>query len=377
MNRRTRQWLVATAFGLSAVLNASPPVSATTKYPTAMPISATNQEIHDQAVNAVLRGRYIEALQGFDDVLKKEPSNASAYYNRGNVRYFRRDFLLALQDYSAALKYRPGFAAATMNRGIVLSILDRLDEALTDLDTAAELDPSNPDVFFNRAVVYVKRGAMEKALADYDRLVQLDGLNPDLDATRLRLNALLTRIDELGLVGRERNRSIIKEMDHARSVEQLLDFTDRTCIRLGDDSHGLSTLALASGWSRITDDKLRELSTPAIKLTSGWTLTNRLGSVAVVQTQSAKASSRQSCSITARLGDAHWFEDFATLFSSRFQAPRLVISELENRRESQQVVIRDDQARVEVTLIQTIDSKMLTVRTVHDKKQDIDPPNFP
>ena len=200
MNRKSRQWLVATAFGLSAVLNASPPASATTKYPTAMPISATNREVHDRAVNAVLRGRYNEALQGFDDVLKNEPSNASAYYNRGNVRYFRRELLLALQDYTAALKYRPGFAAATMNRGIVLSILDRLDEALTDLDTAAELDPSNPDVFFNRAVVYVKRGAMEKALADYDRLVQLDGSNPDLNAARLRLNALLTRIDELGLV---------------------------------------------------------------------------------------------------------------------------------------------------------------------------------
>lgn len=375
MNARSKNWLAA-AVGLWA-LSVPALAPGATNFPAALPVDDTTEQIHDRAAEAVLHGRLFEALQGFNAVLKLQPFNALAYYNRGNVRYLRREFELAVQDFALALKYRPGFAAAAMNRGVAFSNLNRLDEALADLDKAAELDPSNPDVFFNRAVVQIKRGAMEKAIADYDKIVQLDGSNPDLKATRFRLKALLTRIEELGVVGRERNLRIIAEMDHARKIEQLLDFIDRTCIRLGDDSPGLSALAQADGWTEVSEKELAEVSTPSIKLTGGWTVTHRLGSVAVVQSKSVRNPDLLSCSITARLGDPHWFEDFATLFTSRFQSPRLVIRELENRRVSQLVVVRDDQARVEVTVMQTTDTKVFTVRTVHGKEQGADPPRPP
>lgn len=375
MNAQSKNWLAA-AVGLW-VLSVPVLAAAATNFPAALPVDDTTEQIHDRAAEAVMHGRLFEALQGFNSVLQLQPSNALAYYNRGNVRYLRREFELAVQDYTLALKYRPGFAPAAMNRGVAFSNLNRLGEALTDLDNAAELDPSNPDVFFNRAVVHVKRGAMEKALTDYDKIVQLDGSNPDLAATRFRLKALLTRIDELGVVGRERNQRIVAEMDHARKVEQLLDFLDRTCIRLGDDGPGLSALAQADGWSEVPDKELAEVSTPLVKLTEGWTVTSRLGSMAVVQSRSVRDPGLRYCSITARLGDPHWFEDFATLFTSRFQSPRLVIRDLEERRISQQVVIRDDKARVEVMFSHRTDTRVFTVRTAHGKEQDVDPPNPP
>ena len=373
MNAQSNNWLAA-AVGLWAV---SMPVlaAAATNFPAALPVDDSTEQLHDRAADALRYGRLFEALQGFNAVLKLQPFNALAYYNRGNIRYLRREFELALQDYTAALKYRPGFAAASMNRGIAFSNLERLDEALADLDRASELDPSNSDVFFNRAIVHVKRGAMDKALADYDKIVQLDGSNPDLEATRFRLKSLLTRIDELGVVGRERNRHIIAEMDHARSIEQLLDFLDRTCIRLGDSRAGLSAVAQADGWSEVSDKELAEVSTPLVKLTEGWKVISRLGSMAVVQSRSVRDPGLLYCSITARLGDPHWFEDFATLFTSRFRSPRLVIREHEDRRISQQVVIRDDKARVEVMFSQRTDTRVFTVRTAHGKEQGVDPPN--
>ncbi|WP_334151717.1 tetratricopeptide repeat protein [Hyphomicrobium sp.] len=373
MNRTSTRWLTA---ALSVwVFGASFTARAATNFPAALTVDDSTQLVHDRAAEALLRGRLSEALRGFNEVLKLQPFNATAYYNRGNIRYLRREFELALQDYTAALKYRPGFAAAAMNRGIAFSNLERLDEALADLDRASELDPSNSDVFFNRAIVHVKRGAMDKALADYDKIVQLDGSNPDLEATRFRLKSLLSRIDELGVVGRERNRHIVAEMDHARSIEQLLDFLDRTCIRLGDDRPGLSAVAQAGGWTEVSDKELAEVSTPLVKLTEGWKLTSRLGSMAVVQSSSVRDPSVLWCSITTRLGDPHWFEDFATLFTSRFRSPRLVIRELEGRRTSQQVVIRDDKARVEVMFSQRTDTRVFTVRTAHGKEQGVDPPN--
>jgi Flp pilus assembly protein TadD len=358
-------WVVAVgvwAFSPSTLLDAA-------TNPAAVRINDTTQEIHDRAADALLQGRLFEALRGFDEVLKIEPFNAAAYYNRGNARYLRREFELAVRDFTAALNYKPGFSAAAMNRGVAFSNLNRLEEALADLNSAAELDPSNPDVFFNRTIVHVKRGSLDEALADYEKIVLLDGTNPNVAEARSRLKALLTRVDELALVGRERDRRIIAEIDHARSVEQVLAFTERTCIRLGDDTPALAALAQADGWSSVTEQQLVEASTPTVKLTAGWTVTNRLGSIAIVQSRSVQRPHQMSCSITARLGDPHWFDDFATLFTSKFDSPRLVIMELEGRRVSKQVVVRDDQARVEVTLSQTSENRVFTVGTIHGKEK--------
>lgn len=360
-------WLLLATASVCA-LSAPASLNAVTNDPSLLRINDTEQEIHDRAAQAVLQGRLLQALSGFDEVLSLDPTNASAYYNRGNVRYLRQEFEMAVSDFTFALKYRPGFAAAAMNRGVALSNLNRLDEALVDFDKAAELDPANPDVFFNRLIVHVKQEAMDEALADYERMIRLDGSGVDLAAARSRLKALLGRVDEMAVVGRERNRRIVAEIDHARTVEQVLEFTERTCIRHGDDTSALTTLAEADGWNSATEKQLTESSTPTVKLTAGWTITHRLGSIAIIQSRSLRYPNQVACSITARLGDAHWFDDFATLFTSKFEAPRLVIKETEGRRESKLVVVRSDQARVEVTLSQLTENRVFSVATIHGRE---------
>jgi tetratricopeptide (TPR) repeat protein len=360
-------WLLLATVGVCA-LSAPASLEAVTNDPSPLRINDTGEEIHERAAQAVLQGRLFEALRGFDEVLANNPTNAAAYYNRGNVRYLRKEFEQAVNDFTFALKYRPGFAAATMNRGVALSNLNRLDEAIVDLNKAAELDPANPDVFFNRLIVHVKRDSMDEALADYDRMVRLDGPGLNIPEARTRLKALLGRVDEMAVVGRERNRRIVAEIDHARTVEQVLEFTERTCIRHGDDTSALTTLAEADGWSSATETQLKQGSTPTVKLTAGWTLTNRLGSIAVIQSRSLRYPNQIACSITARLGDAHWFDDFATLFTSKFDSPRLVIKESEGRRESKLVVVRADQARVEVTLLQLTENRVFSVATIHRRE---------
>lgn len=363
MNGQSKNWLAAAValFALSGVARAD----AAQTFPVALPADDTAQLTHDEAAQALSRGQLSEALRGFNKVLILQPFNALAYYNRGNVRYFRREFELALQDYTAALKYRPGFSAAVMNRGIVYSNLNRFDEAIIDLDNAAEFDPSNPDVFFNRAVVHVKRGAMDRALADYDKILQLEGLNPDLQGTQKRLRSLLSRVEEAGADKRERKKRIIDEINHARTIEQLLEFADRTCIRLGHDTSSLPAHALAQGWRSIPSHELAEVSTPTTRLTAGWTLEKRIGSVTVVQSEALRNPEIKSCWITAKLGHGHWFEDLAALLPSRFQSADLVVQEREGRRLGRQSVIGPDQRPVEVFLSQMANTKVVTLRAVH------------
>lgn len=356
-------------FALVAATSLAPlhPAGAATKYSAALHGDDNIEQIHDQAVEALVRGRSTEALRGFNEVLRAQPFNAKAYYNRATVYYLRREFDLALQDYTAALKHRPGFAAAMMNRGIVYSNLDRLDEALLDLDKAAELDPANPNVVFNRAVVHVKRGDLKDAIADYERIVQLDGAYKGLGGAKQRLSGLITRIEGDRLNGRERAWRIVAEIDHARTIEKLLNFADRTCISLGDDRSALTALAESDGWKKASARKLAKVSTPTLEVTDGWTVTNLLGDVAVVLTRSVNAPEQTSCSISVRLGDAHWFGDLAMLFTDRFQSPALTIREVENRRIGEQVVTRADQAKIVVVLSQT-SSQFFTLRTVHGRR---------
>lgn len=343
------------------------PSFAATNYPAALHAEDKIEQIHDRAADAVVNGRLAEALRGFNEVLKAQPFNAKAYYNRGAVHYLRRELELALHDFTAALKYRPGFAAAMMNRGVVYSNLDRLDEALRDLNMAAELDPSNSNVFFNRAVVHAKRADLGNALADYEKIVQLDGSEAEPTGARLRLEKLLGRIDDSGVDERQRARIIVQEIDHARTIEKILNFADRTCIRFGDDPSGLVELAESDGWKKASERKLTRISTPSIRVTDGWTVTSYLGNIAVILSQSVDAPYQTSCSISARLGDAHWFNELADLFTHRFQSEALIVRDLENRRIGEQVVVRADKAEVDVTVSQTTNSNFFTLRTVHGR----------
>lgn len=113
-------WLLLATAGVCA-LGSPASLKAVTNDPSLLPINDTGREIFERATQAVLQGRLLEALRGFDEVLAIDPSNAITYYNRGNVRYLRGEFELAIGDFTSALEYRPGFAAATMNRGAALS----------------------------------------------------------------------------------------------------------------------------------------------------------------------------------------------------------------------------------------------------------------
>lgn len=360
--KKTDQLCAAVVWALSLLGQSSAVIASS----DGLPDNAT-QQAHDRAADAGLRGKYEDAIRGFTEILRAQPSNGLAYYNRGNIRYFRREFELAVEDYTSALKYRPGFLAALMNRGVALSHLDRLDEALADLDQAADLAPYDPEIFSNRLILRVKRGNMEQALEDYDRIIRLDIAAADNNGVRTRLDALLATVDASGLTELERKRRIVSELDHARTIESLLELTERSCIRLGDDTRNLATFADREGWQRASDAQLERESTPTTKITGGWTFSHRrLGKIAVVQTRSARDPNLRSCLITARYGDPHWFEDFATLFSDRFQSPRLSIYERPDRLISQQVVVRPDQVRINVVLSQTTGTKIFTLKTSRD-----------
>lgn len=57
--------------------------------------------------------------------LSPPPSSASrdlatAFNNRGHIKYLRVEFAAAMEDYAAAIESQPGFEVPYYNRGLVL-----------------------------------------------------------------------------------------------------------------------------------------------------------------------------------------------------------------------------------------------------------------
>ncbi|XP_067400828.1 tetratricopeptide repeat protein 32 [Emydura macquarii macquarii] len=70
---------------------------------------------------------------------------ATAFNDRGQIRYLRVDFYEAMDDYTSAIRAQPEFEVPYYNRGLILYRLGYYDEALTDFRKVLALNPEFED----------------------------------------------------------------------------------------------------------------------------------------------------------------------------------------------------------------------------------------
>ena len=90
-----------------------------------------------------LSQRFEQAVQDFDTYIRKEPSDPSAYLNRGASYLFLSDTLKAMDDYNKAIKLDRFEPEGYIRRARLYSEQGNFDNALKDLNTAIELDSTN------------------------------------------------------------------------------------------------------------------------------------------------------------------------------------------------------------------------------------------
>ena len=83
------------------------------------------------------------ALKDYTRVLKLDPKNQLALYERAWTYCSMREYKSALTDFNALLKLNPKDVKAYMSRGWAYEKLGELDKALADYNKALELDPNN------------------------------------------------------------------------------------------------------------------------------------------------------------------------------------------------------------------------------------------
>ncbi|XP_040409383.1 tetratricopeptide repeat protein 32 isoform X3 [Anser cygnoides] len=121
-------------------------------------LAAAHTELAAQQLAAAeeLYGRYIAccaraAPQGASRDL------ATAFNNRGHIKYLRVEFAAAMEDYAAAIESQPGFEVPYYNRGLVLYRLGCFDEAIKDFRKVLELNPQ-----FEDAALSLKQAILDK-----------------------------------------------------------------------------------------------------------------------------------------------------------------------------------------------------------------------
>ncbi|XP_051908555.1 tetratricopeptide repeat protein 32 [Hippocampus zosterae] len=70
---------------------------------------------------------------------------ATAYNNRGQIKYFRVEFDEAVEDYSSAIKADGKFAVAFYNRGLIHYRLGFFEDAVRDFQKALNLNEAFAD----------------------------------------------------------------------------------------------------------------------------------------------------------------------------------------------------------------------------------------
>jgi tetratricopeptide (TPR) repeat protein len=157
-------------------------------------------EQHDtlllQAKTCMREGKPLRAAALYSQLIKRNPTDAGTYINRGSAHAAAGDVGAAISDFSVAIRLdrdlvqawynrgmcspileasralspirlKPDFAFAYCNRVLANSELAHYDDAIADYSVGIERNPREPYCRFNRGNLYLTLGYYQKAVDDF------------------------------------------------------------------------------------------------------------------------------------------------------------------------------------------------------------------
>ena len=109
-------------------------------------------------------------------ILVAEPTNANAYYLKGDNQRESNDTAKAIASYQKALEIDDKFYDAAMQLGLIMTA-KRNPIGKEYFTTAIRINPRSAEAYFGRAFFYQQIGELQKALFDYRKVITLDPTN--------------------------------------------------------------------------------------------------------------------------------------------------------------------------------------------------------
>ena len=191
-----------------------------------------------------------EAEEAYTRSIKIDPTDATAFMNRGYSRNDLRESSKAIQDFETALKLRPNYGEAHLGLAFADLQLRRAKPALREADLAAKLIPDNAPIHLARAEAYRQQAQFKHAESEYQAAMKLAPndvqVHLALAEAQYRLHRYNDSLDTLkSAVGLSANNSIVyAEMARAYARLRQKDNAYKAVTEAeknGDDSKVLMT----------------------------------------------------------------------------------------------------------------------------------------
>jgi serine/threonine protein kinase len=137
--------------------------------------------------------RYAEALAAYDEVILLDPTNAWAYYSKGNTLRYLNRHAEALNAFEQAIFIKPTDALALYGKGNALRSLNRHKEALKAFEQAVRIKPDFAWAHYYKGNALSDLNRHEEALKAFEQAILLDPEHAGASAYRgrgLALNSL-------------------------------------------------------------------------------------------------------------------------------------------------------------------------------------------
>jgi tetratricopeptide (TPR) repeat protein len=364
--------------------------------------NAEAQALADKGRAAYLAGDFATAVSDFSALLKLKPADARAYYNRGNAYYRMRNLERALADFSEALKIAPDLHLALMNRGNIYSQFQRYEEAIADYSKAIAVKPDQFLIYFNRGIALGRLGDYEKALGDFKQALSLNPqdaisyasrgdilyqqgefeqarndysmaveLDPSLSHAAERLRAIAGgRVEPAAPAQSVDTSTIATIVLHQQAIERLVGLAKEACLQNGEDEYGLAALAADGSWAAVGDVELKKATNALTTMVNGWTLSEAVGNVAIMQSKVNTAPGVYICSMTAEVGSPRILEDFKAEFEKQLKTAAARPVEQAGDTKLQYWLPHKANCDAQTSIVMSLKRGAVTVRMLHGRKAD-------
>ena len=127
----------------------------------------------NRAVAYAKIGQYQNAIRDYNTAIRLKPDYVEAYNNRGNIYGRHGQYQLAIEDFNKVIEINPHHVRAYNNRGLAYSELGLYEKALDNFNKAIRLQPDYVSAYHNRANIYLKQGDNISGCRDARRACEL------------------------------------------------------------------------------------------------------------------------------------------------------------------------------------------------------------
>ena len=123
--------------------------------------------------HSFMRDEYGRTAADYDELIRLDPDNPNAYYERGDFYYEMDEYKKAITDYSKAIELNPQYVSAYFNRAYAYGEIGDYDKAIADYNKTIELDPNDAQAYYNRGLDYQNKGEVPNTVIDLEKCIEL------------------------------------------------------------------------------------------------------------------------------------------------------------------------------------------------------------